>query len=76
MLFVKSIKKKRLVKKLCSVAVSPKMRRQDYGTKLILHAEHALTSIGCTKINLQVRSTNAPVAAFYKELDYKNLPAH
>ena len=56
---------------LYSVAVSPKQRRQGLGTRLIRHAEHALTSIGCTKINLQVRSTNAAVAAFYMELGYE-----
>jgi hypothetical protein len=55
---------------LYSVAVSPKLRRQGLGTKLIRHAEHALNAIGCTKINLQVRSTNAAVVAFYKELGY------
>ena len=56
---------------LYSVAVSPKQRRQGLGTKLIRHAEKELTAIGCTKINLQVRSTNAAVVAFYKELGYE-----
>lgn len=56
---------------LYAVAVSPKQRRQGLGTRLIRHAEHALASIGCTKINLQVRSTNAAVAAFYMELGYE-----
>lgn len=56
---------------LYSVAVSPKMRRNGLGTKLIRHAENALVLLGCTKINLQVRATNAMVAAFYKELGYE-----
>lgn len=56
---------------LYSVAVSPKQRRQGLGTKLIRHAEKELTAIGCTKINLQIRSTNAAVVAFYKELSYE-----
>lgn len=56
---------------LYSVAVSPKQRRQGLGTKLIRHAEKELIAIGCTKINLQVRSTNAAVVVFYKELGYE-----
>jgi len=56
---------------LYSVAVSPMLRRQALGTKLIQHAEQALISRGCTKINLQVRSTNASVAAFYNGLGYE-----
>jgi ribosomal protein S18 acetylase RimI-like enzyme len=55
---------------LYSVAISPRQRRRGLGTRLIRHAEHALISIGCTKINLQVRSTNAAVVAFYRELGY------
>ena len=56
---------------LYSVAVSPKQRRHGLGTKLIRHAEKELNAIGCAKINLQIRSTNAIVAAFYKELGYE-----
>lgn len=56
---------------LYSVAVSPKRRRQGLGTRLIRHAENALDGLGCTKINLQVRSTNAAVVAFYQELGYE-----
>ncbi len=54
-----------------AVTVSPRHRRQGLGTTLIRHAEQALTALGCTKINLQVRSTNASVIAFYKELGYE-----
>jgi len=56
---------------LYSVAVSPRQRRKGLGTKLIRHAEKELNAIGCTKINLQVRSTNAAVVAFYSELGYE-----
>jgi ribosomal protein S18 acetylase RimI-like enzyme len=56
---------------LYSVAISPRQRRKGLGTKLIKHAEKELNAIGCTKINLQVRSTNAAVVAFYKELGYE-----
>ena len=56
---------------LYSVAVSLSCRRQGLGKRLIKHAENELNAIGCTKINLQVRSTNAAVVAFYKELGYE-----
>jgi ribosomal protein S18 acetylase RimI-like enzyme len=55
---------------LYSVAISPQQRRKGLGTQLIQHAEKELTAIGCTKINLQVRSTNAAVVSFYKEMGY------
>ena len=56
---------------LYSVAISPTQRRNGLGTKLIKHAEKALNSVGCTKINLQIRSTNATVVAFYEKLGYE-----
>lgn len=56
---------------LYSVAVSPSYRRQGMGRQLIQHAEKALNAIGCNKINLQVRSTNAAVVAFYSQLGYE-----
>jgi ribosomal protein S18 acetylase RimI-like enzyme len=55
---------------LYSVAVSPKRHRQGLGSKLVRYAEASLVALGCTKINLQVRATNAAVAAFYAELGY------
>jgi ribosomal protein S18 acetylase RimI-like enzyme len=33
-------------------------------------AEQGLTQLGCPKLNLQVRSTNADVVAFYESLGY------
>jgi ribosomal protein S18 acetylase RimI-like enzyme len=33
-------------------------------------AEARLGRIGCTKVNLQVRATNAAVVAFYEALGY------
>lgn len=55
---------------LYSVAVNPRHRREGLGSKLIEHAEQALAAIGCTKVNLQVRASNAAVAAFYQDLGY------
>jgi ribosomal protein S18 acetylase RimI-like enzyme len=55
---------------LYSVAVLNSHRRQHVGTALVREAEARLESLGCSKINLQIRSTNAPVAAFYQRLGY------
>ena len=35
-------------------------------------AEAALTALGCPKLNLQVRSGNEAVIAFYESLGYSN----
>src|SRR6516165_10590309 len=53
-----------------SVAVLPRHQRQGIGTALIRHLESALTALGCLKVNLQVRSTNAAVISFYERLGY------
>jgi ribosomal protein S18 acetylase RimI-like enzyme len=53
-----------------SVAVLPQYQRRGIGTALIRHLESTLTALGCLKVNLQVRSTNAAVIAFYKRLGY------
>jgi ribosomal protein S18 acetylase RimI-like enzyme len=53
-----------------SVAVSPSHRRQGIGTRLVTHAEQALTRKGCMKINLQIMEGNERVAAFYSSLGF------
>lgn len=55
---------------LYGVAVHPSHRREGVGLQLVRHAEHALTSRGCMKINLQIVSTNASVQAFYESMGY------
>lgn len=55
---------------LYSVAVSPMHRRLGAGRQLVAHAEQALTSRGCLKINLQLLQSNAAVAAFYASMGY------
>lgn len=59
---------------LYAVAVLPGEQRQSVGTRLVRAAEDALRSLGCTKINLQVRDTNKAVAAFYVGLGYCEEP--
>lgn len=56
---------------LYAVAVNPTYHRQGVGAALIRYAENALTKLGCPKINLQVRTTNAAVVAFYRALGYE-----
>jgi ribosomal protein S18 acetylase RimI-like enzyme len=55
---------------LYAVAVSPKHRRSGTGTQLVKHAMQTLKELGCIKVNLQIRSTNTAVAAFYESLGF------
>ncbi|MHC5732249.1 MAG: GNAT family N-acetyltransferase, partial [Nostoc sp.] len=55
---------------LYTVAVSPQYQRQGIGSKLVRHAESVLIAMGCLKINLQVRISNAEVVEFYRKLGY------
>ena len=52
------------------LAVHPDFRRQGLAAKLMRRAEHGLKAIGCPKINLQVRASNAGVIAFYETLGF------
>lgn len=53
-----------------SVAVSPSHQRQGLGSRLVSHAESALISKGCVKINLQIMEGNESVTRFYAALGY------
>jgi ribosomal protein S18 acetylase RimI-like enzyme len=52
------------------LAVSPDHQRRGHASALMHWGEQALQSRGCPKINLQMRSGNAAVIAFYKSLGY------
>ncbi len=52
------------------LAVAPDYRRRGIGRRLMQAAEHELSALGCPKINLQVRSSNAGVIAFYQRLGF------
>lgn len=52
------------------VAVRKSKRRRGLGAALVRHAEQALLSIGCSKVNLQVRASNDAVVSFYRQLGY------
>ena len=53
------------------LSVDPLLRRSGMGRALMEHAETALRTLGCPKINLQVRDTNTDVVAFYRSLGYE-----
>jgi len=53
-----------------SVAVQPDFRRDGIGTALCQQLEEELRNRGCLKVNLQVRSDNWNVIAFYQSLGF------
>ncbi|KQP56502.1 GNAT family acetyltransferase [Agreia sp. Leaf283] len=52
------------------LAVSPGAQGLDYGRRMMEEAERLLIELGCPKLNLQIRSDNAAVRAFYEHLGY------
>ena len=53
------------------LAVEPGARRTGIGRQMMDQAEQKLRALGCPKINLQVRSSNKEVIAFYEAIGYK-----
>lgn len=53
------------------LAVAPAHRRKGLGRALVSEAEVRLRRLGCPKVNLQVRASNAGVAEFYRRLGYQ-----
>lgn len=52
------------------LAVDPGIRKQGLGKKLMLDIESRLLSKGCPKINLQIRTGNDDVIAFYEAIGF------
>jgi len=52
------------------LAVDPTSRRQGFGRQMMADAQRLLEAEGCPKINLQVRTLNTEVIAFYAALGY------
>ena len=52
------------------LAVAAECRKQGFGRRLMDEAEARLRAVGCPKINLQIRSSNAEVVAFYRSLGF------
>lgn len=55
---------------LYTVAVEAGYRRKGAGSRLVKTAVKELKSIGCKKVNIQIRATNTVVAEFYKSLGF------
>ncbi|MFK7892053.1 MAG: GNAT family acetyltransferase [Granulosicoccus sp.] len=54
------------------LAVHPDYRNLELGRKLMQAAEEKLLSLGCPKINLQIRADNAEVLQFYSALGFSD----
>lgn len=54
------------------LAVLPEHQRKGHAKALMAHGEALLLALGCPKINLQVRASNAQVLAFYQSLGYRD----
>jgi ribosomal protein S18 acetylase RimI-like enzyme len=52
------------------LAVSPARRKEGFGRRMMAEAEARLCTLGCLKINLQVRRSNAKVIEFYRKLGF------
>jgi len=52
------------------LAVLPQHQGRGLARALMARGEALLTAAGCPKLNLQVRSSNAGVMAFYKHIGY------
>jgi len=56
---------------LYAVAVDPAHRRKGIGEKLVKHSLRILKETGCIKVNIQIRSSNTGVAAFYQSIGFE-----
>jgi ribosomal protein S18 acetylase RimI-like enzyme len=52
------------------LAVSPRFRKKGIAASMVRHAEQALKTLGCPKIDLMVRKSNEGVIAFYRKIGY------
>jgi len=53
------------------LAVRADERRQAFGAQMMTQLESELLALGCPKLNLQVRTRNREVCAFYASLGYE-----
>lgn len=52
------------------LAVAPECRRRGYARILMQRAEELLLQLGCPKVNIQVRTSNAEALGFYRSIGY------
>lgn len=53
------------------LAVAPDQQRTGIGQAMMAEAEQRLRTIGCPKINLQVRADNTEAVAFYRSIGFQ-----
>ena len=56
---------------LYAAAVVEEHRRNGTGARLVAKAMAALDALGCTKINLHIRSSNRQVVVFHESLGFR-----
>ena len=54
------------------LAIHPKYRMRGFGAMLMDHATTLLKSMGCKKINVQIRNSNISVIEFYKKCGFSD----
>ena len=54
------------------LAVLPTYQKKGYGKKLVEKAIAELKKLGCLKLNVQIRESNASAVAFYEHLGFRN----
>lgn len=59
---------------LYAVATDARLRRRGIGRALVEHACAGLASLGCLKVNLQVRPGNEAAVGFYESLGFVREP--
>ena len=52
------------------LAVAPEHRKAGHARMLMRHVEACLEAMGCPKLNMQVRTSNAAVLDFYRRIGY------
>ncbi len=52
------------------LGVAPEHERRGFGREIMAEAERQLRAAGCPKINLQVRTSNQEVIAFYRSIGF------
>ena len=52
------------------LAVAPAERGRGHGRAMMADAERLLTALGCPKLNLQMRRSNAAAIGFYRAIGY------
>ena len=52
------------------MGVDPAHQKRGYGREIVAAAELRLNALGCSKINLQVRSANTAAMEFYRSIGF------